>query len=122
MGKVGLAKQERPYTVFPTKELAFDQEGSFVADDVKAMRDFLDLKYTVERGIVNNWDDMDKILKYTIEKQLKANLIHVYPIQHPILITESPSYHRANREKMTEENNNIKKELVDNVDDDEDYS
>jgi hypothetical protein len=75
------------------------------------MRDFLDLKYTVERGIVNNWDDMDKILKYTIEKQLKANLIHVYPIQHPILITESPSYHRANREKMTEENNNIKKVL-----------
>jgi actin-related protein len=84
-----------------------DQEGSFLGDDVKSMRDFLDLKYPVERGIVNNWDDMENILKYTIEKRLKTNAM-----LHPIMITESPSNHKANREKMTEVNNNIKKVLL----------
>ncbi|XP_025407749.1 actin, clone 302-like [Sipha flava] len=99
--KAGFSLQERPYVVFKTVvgkyEGVSDQEGSFLGDDVKSMRDFLDLKYPVERGIVNNWDDMENILKYTIEKRLKTNAM-----LHPIMITESPSNHKANREKMTE--------------------
>ena len=51
----------------------------------------------MERGIVTNWDDMEKVWHYLFDKEL-----HVSPEQHPILLTEASFNPMGNREKMTQ--------------------
>ena len=59
----------------------------------------MSLNYPVDRGIVTDWDDMEKILAFTFDNEL-----HVGPSQHPVLLSEPPLNPKANREKMTEVN------------------
>ena len=56
-----------------------------------------DLKYPIDRGIVNNWDEMEHIWHHTFFNELCVD-----PIDHPILMTETVMNPKANREKMTQ--------------------
>ncbi|KAL1005400.1 hypothetical protein UPYG_G00058620 [Umbra pygmaea] len=58
--------------------------------------DVLPAKYPIERGIVTNWDDMEKIWHHTFNNELR-----IAPEEHPVLLTEVSLNPKANREMMT---------------------
>ena len=68
----------------------------YVGYEAQQRRSILSLKYPMQRGIVTNWDDMEKIWNHTFYNELQ-----VKPAEHPILFIES-AFGLPNQEKMVE--------------------
>ena len=104
----GYAGDDAPRSVFPTAvgkvkterrsdEPPFYGRDGFVGDEAQAHRSLLDLECPIEKGIITNWDKMEKIWHHTLYNELV-----IAPEEHPILLTEPLMNPRCNREKMTE--------------------
>jgi actin beta/gamma 1 len=104
--KAGFSGDDAPHAVFesivgrvrgPGVVLGMCQKDSFVGNAAQLKRGILTLRHPVEYGIITNWDDMEKLWFHTFDFELG-----IPPAEHPILLTESPSNPKANREKMTQ--------------------
>jgi len=104
--KAGFSGEEGPRAVFPgivgrPKNpgimVGAEQKDYFVGQQAEEKRGILILKYPIEHGIVEDWEDMEKIWDHTFTNELR-----VVPSEHNVMLTEAPMNPKVNREKMTQ--------------------
>ena len=104
--KAGFSGEEGPRAVFPSivgrpkvPGIMVGSEGKdyYVGSQAEEKRGVLILKYAIEHGIIEDWDDMEKIWDHTFTNELR-----VTPEEHNVMLTEAPLNPKVNREKMTQ--------------------
>lgn len=106
--KCGFSGTNFPEAIFPavvgrptlrSEEKMTDVElkDIMVGEEAAKFRNFLQMSYPMENGIVRNWDDMYHLWDYTF-----AKLGITDPSQHKIMLTEPAMNPKRNREKMAE--------------------
>jgi len=107
MIKAGFAGDPVPKVNFPnyvgrpkhTRVMAGSLEGdSFVGPKAEEYRGLLHIAYPMEHGIVQDWNDMEKIWTYVYSKDQLRSASE----EHPVLLTEAPLNPAKNREKAAE--------------------
>ena len=104
--KAGLSGEDGPRAVFPScvgypkyysGMVGGDKKEYFVGADAEAKRKVLKLNHPIDRGIVNNRDDMEKIWGHIFTNELK-----VAPEEHNVMLTEAIMNPKENKEKMAQ--------------------
>jgi actin-related protein len=101
MSRAGFAGDENPYLMFPYGKAkdGIGQKHTYVGDEAEIMSDLRmspNVPHPIERGIVTNWDDMEKIWQYSFDE------LHAIPEERAILLGDSPFNPKPNREKMSQ--------------------
>ena len=100
MFKAGFAGDDAPRAIFHTIvgcPTGFAGNHYFVGNEAWSKKDVLNLIRPIERGIVTDWDAMEKIWHHTFYDELRVD-----PTEHPTLLTEPLLNPKANRERMTQ--------------------
>lgn len=104
--KAGFAGDNAPRAVIETVVgrpkmpgimVGIDQKEVYVGEEVCSNLRLLKTGKPIQRGLVDNWDDMEKIWNHTIYNELKVS-----PEEHPWLITETPLNPKEDRERLTQ--------------------
>lgn len=105
--KVGFSGDSAPFSVFPSlvgypkltqiMGAGLGAKDCYVGDEALAKRGVLSLSYPIEHGIIENWEDMEKVWTHAYYTELRVD-----PSSRPILLTEAPRNPKNNREKMME--------------------
>ncbi|XP_003743592.1 beta-centractin [Galendromus occidentalis] len=105
--KAGFAGDQVPKCRFPNfigrpkhkRVMAGALEGDvFVGPKAEEHRGLLTIRYPIEHGVVNDWNDMEKIWQYIYSK----DQLQTFSEEHPVLLTEAPINPLKNREKAAE--------------------
>ena len=105
MVKAGFQGEEAPNTVFPSivgrpkqeNIMGKDHKEVYVGEEANEKRGICKLTYPIEHGIINNWDDMEKVWSHTYYTQLRVD-----PADQGAFLTEAPRNPKKNRERMCE--------------------
>ncbi|XP_063728389.1 actin, clone 302-like [Symsagittifera roscoffensis] len=105
--KAGFADEDNPRAVFPPivgqpkfdpKLFGWEHKDTYVGDEAQAKREILrNNRKTLERGIVTNWNDLEKIWRHTLFNELRID-----PEEYPVLLTETSLNPKSHRERMTQ--------------------
>ena len=104
--KAGLSGEEGPRAVFPSYVgypkyssgmKRGDEKEFFVGADAESKRGVLKINYPIEKGVINNWMDMEKIWE-----NIFTNELRVAPEEYNVMLTEPPNNPKENREKMAQ--------------------
>lgn len=104
--KAGFAGEDAPRSVFPsivgrpkTSNVmsGTDCRDFFVGDEAQLKRGICEVKYPIEHGVVQDWDDMELVWQHAF-----FNGLRVEPQEHPVMLTEAALNPKANRERMTQ--------------------
>ncbi|CAF0875959.1 unnamed protein product [Rotaria sordida] len=107
MIKAGFAGDPIPKINFPNyvgrpkhvRVMAGGLEGDiFIGPKAEEYRGLLHIAHPMEHGIVQDWNDMEKIWTYIYSKDQLRSASE----EHPVLLTEAPLNPRKNREKAAE--------------------
>ncbi|KAI7866342.1 actin family [Spinellus fusiger] len=95
--KAGFAAEDAPSSIFSSvvgyPKLHKSMAGT-IRDESQSRCDTLTLSHPIERGIINNWEDMENVWQYTF------NELDVVPEENNVLLTEPPRNPSPNRERM----------------------
>lgn len=104
--KAGFAGENFPRIILPNvvgypkfKKIAFHSNkvnDIYVCDDAISKKGILKLSYPLKHGIVQNWDELEKVWNSTF------NRLNVDPSNYNMLLTEAPFNPLKNREQMSE--------------------
>merc|ERR1711981_323893 len=108
MVKAGFAGEEAPQCVFPAivgrprgnqgTMIGGAQKSEYIGDEAMKMMGVLNLNYPIAAGIVESWEDMEKVWHHTFYNELR-----VAPNEAKgVLLTEAPRNPKQNREKMVQ--------------------
>ncbi|KRX43728.1 Alpha-centractin, partial [Trichinella nativa] len=105
--KAGFAGDQAPKCHFPNyvgrpkhvRVMAGALEGNvFIGSKAVEYRGLLNIRYPMEHGIVQNWNDMELIWQHLYSK----DQLQTFPEEHPVLLTEPPMNPSKNRERTAE--------------------
>jgi len=113
MMKCGLSGEDAPKVTFAScvgypKQKAMLQGSNkdyYVGEEAQQKRGILLLKYPLEHGVIQNWDDMEKIWKHTFDNELRIVLGAEDEAEEDVagvMLTEAPMNPKENRERMTQ--------------------
>merc|ERR1712216_870812 len=108
MVKAGFAGEEAPQVVFPAivgrprgntgQMIGGSQKSEYIGEEAMKMKGVLNINYPIAAGIVESWEDMEKVWHHTFYNELR-----VAPNEAKgVLLTEAPRNPKANREKMVQ--------------------
>jgi len=105
MVKAGFAVEDAPRAVFPamvgrpkhqSAMQGVSQKSEYIGDEAMQKRGILNIQYPIAAGIVESWEDMEKVWHHTFYNELRCAPEEAVGV----LLTEAPRNPKQNREKM----------------------
>merc|ERR1712100_255593 len=113
MMKAGCSGEDAPKVTFssvvgyPKNKTALvgTDKDYYIGEEAQQKRGILILKYPLEHGIVQNWEDMEKVWRHTFDNELRMVVGDENEGDEDctgVLLTEAPMNPKENRERMTQ--------------------
>merc|ERR1712225_169582 len=113
MMKAGCSGEDAPKVTFssvvgyPKQKTALvgTDKDYYIGEEAQQKRGILLLKYPLEHGIVQNWEDMEKVWRHTFDNELRMVVGDESEADEDcagVLLTEAPMNPKDNRERMTQ--------------------